>query len=80
MKSKKITVALVATLLLLIGFGIGQIFGIPKAKPKYDCMRSYYAGMDMEFCTKSIKCTTSEDETGTLKICRDETQDGKVTK
>lgn len=42
MKSKSITVVFVGLLILLIGFGIGQIYGIPKAKTKYDCMRTHY--------------------------------------
>lgn len=70
MKSKKITLSIVAALLLLIGFGIGQIYGIPQAKQRYNCMRSYYAGMDIEYCGKSVKCTISEDKTGTMKICQ----------
>lgn len=41
------------------------------SKPKYDCMRNYYAGLDIEFCGPTIKCTSSEDETGRFTICRD---------
>ena len=38
-------------------------------KPKFECMRSYYAGMDIEMCSANIRCSKSSDETGSMKIC-----------
>ncbi len=38
-------------------------------QPKYDCMRMYYAGMDMEICSAKVKCIKTQDETGSLKTC-----------
>lgn len=40
-------------------------------KPKWDCMRFYYGGLDIEGCGPTIKCIYSEDETGSNKICHD---------
>jgi hypothetical protein len=39
-------------------------------KPEHECMRSYYAGMDVQICSKSVKCTTSNDEGVSMKICQ----------
>lgn len=43
---------------------------INSQKPKFECMRMYYAGMDIESCSKNVHCSISEDETGTIKICQ----------
>lgn len=56
---------------ILIILALTLLASCDKPTKKYDCMRMYYSGLDIEFCGPNIKCTQSEDESGTVKICRD---------
>lgn len=60
----------------LVGFTMYNSLTKQEDKPS-NCMH-YHLGTDViEFCSKQIECSSSEDSTGSVKICRIKKQENK---